>query len=330
MRNTIRQVGLRLLILASGAILLFAPSCTNPAVPRIAVLQDKPQEWADALKLGFNDGLAQNGIDLGKDVIVVSRSAAGDPQALSTMSSAFAHGPYAVVYTLGTQTTQEVFRQRSATPIIFGAVTDPIAAGLYGADLRHPLGNITGTQDSWPYPAQFDLIRQLVPSAKSVGLVYNSSEVNSQVSVQSIKEEASRRGLRIIERTVTSEAEIQAAVAAVLHEGIDIFFIPADNTAQTSAPTIIALCQRQRVPVFTGIAGIVEQGALATVGTNYYELGKINAQQAIAILKQGKRAADIPVAVATKGDVYINLKTARSLGIEIPRPVLDAAVQKYE
>jgi putative tryptophan/tyrosine transport system substrate-binding protein len=320
------------LIVIICGLLFMAVSCqkVQDPVSRIGILQDKPQEWADALKLGFNDGLVEQGMDIGKDVVVVSRSASGDPQAFTTIAETFANGDYAVIYTLGTQATQEIISRTKTKPIIFGAVTDPVAAGLFQDDLSHPKANITGTQDLWPYPAQFTLIQTLQPQAKRIGIVYNGSEINSQVSVRFIKDECKKRNLLVEERTVTGESELQTAVAAILSKGIDAFFIPADNTAQTASATILALCNQQKVPVFTGIPGIVENGALATVGTNYYQLGKVNAKQAVQILKENKKASGISVSIADQGDVYINLKTAKSLNITVPADVLKKAVKVYE
>ena len=81
--------------------------------------------------------------------------------------------------------------------------------------------------------------------------------------------------------------------------------------------------------MFTGISGIVENGAIGTVGTNYFELGKINAKQAFQILKNSKQARDIPIAIAEKGDIYLNLKVAKSLGISIPEEIVKRAFKTY-
>jgi putative ABC transport system substrate-binding protein len=320
----------RSLLVMTFILVSLNSSCRETNVPRIAILQDKPQEWADALKLGFTDGLVELGVDISKDVVIVSRSGAGDPQALTTIAESFSQGRYALIYSLGTQSTQEVFSRAKSKPIIFGAVTDPIKAGLFKASLSQPLGNITGTQDLWPYPAQFDLIQALVPNIKKIGIVYNSSEINSQVSVNYIKSECQKRSIQLEERTITAESEIQTAVSAIISKGIQLFFIPADNTAQTASPSIISLCQQRKIPVFTGISGIVENGALGTVGTNYYELGKVNAKQAVEILLHGKEAKDLPVSIAEKGDIYLNLKAAKSLGILIPEDILKTAFKLYQ
>lgn len=297
---------------------------SGPSPPKVVVVQNKPQEWADALKLGLFDGLRNEGLKEGVDFIVVQKSAAGDPQGLTGLAEAVARQDAVVIYTLGTQATQTVFRAVRNKSIVFGAVTDPVKAGFYDGTLDKPLGNITGTQDLWPYPAQFDLLVKLLPNAKKVGIVYNASEINSQVSVEYIKNESEKRNLALLERTVTDEAQISIAVASLINTGIDAFFIPADNTAQTSAHTIIMACKRKQIPVFTGISGIVEKGALGTVGTNYYQLGLVNAEQ-IALILKGTPASKVPVRIAEKGDLYLNLKVAKEFGISIPNELINNA-----
>jgi putative ABC transport system substrate-binding protein len=285
-------------------VLKWLPTQSTPKIPKVIIVQDKPQEWADALKLGLHDGLREQGIEEGVGVVIISRSAAGDPSGLTGLAEVVAKQNAAVVYALGTQSSQAIFRAVKNKPIVFGAVTDPVKAGFYDDSLDKPKGNITGTQDLWPYSAQFDLILELVPNAKKVGIVYNSSEINSQVSVQYIRQECQKNSLELLDRTVTEESQIPAAVASLLDADISVFFIPADNTAQTSSRTIIAACSRKQVPVFSGISGIVENGALGCVGTNYYELGRVNATQIASILK-GKKAREIPVKIADKGDLYL-------------------------
>lgn len=305
-------------------------SCHNSnKVPKVAIIQDKPQEWADALKLGFTNGLAEQGYEIGKDVNVVPRSGAGDPATFSTIAQNFAKGDYDIIYTLGTQSTQEVFNLTKDKNILFGAVTDPVIAGFYKGDLNNPLANISGTQDLWPYPAQFDLIQQLFPNIKKIGILYNSSEVNSQISVDYISKECSNRNIQLLKKTVAQESEILQVTTALLSEGVELIFIPADNTAQTSASSIIATCDKKNIPVFTGINGIVETGAIATVGTNYYELGKVNAKQAVEILFKGKQARQVPVSIADKGDIYINIKVANKLGVKIPDAIIKKAFKTY-
>ncbi|NPA44237.1 MAG: ABC transporter substrate-binding protein [Chlorobi bacterium] len=300
-------------------------------VIRIGILQNKPQEWADALKLGFYDGLTEQGFKVGDDIIIISRSAAGDPISLSTVAQTLVRdNKIKIIYTLGTQSSQEVFNLSKNKCIVFGAVTDPVKAGFFEKDLNHPKGNITGTQDLWPYPAQFELIKELLPNIKTIGTIYNPSEINSQVSIQHIKDECKKNGITLKERTISSDQEIEIALNSLISQNIDLFFIPADNTAQAAASIIINFCDKNKIPVFTGIPGIVKQGAIATVGTNYYELGKVNAQQVKQIISQNKKCSEIPVSIADKGDIYLNIKALDNLNIKYSDELLKKAFKVFK
>ena len=304
---------------------------TSDSIKRVVILQNKPQEWADALKLGFSDGLLDAGYIEGEDFILMNRSATGDPLALTTIAKRIANDKNIdLIYALGTQSSQEIFSATKTKNILFGAVTDPLGAGFYSENLDSPSGNISGTQDLWPYPAQFDLIHELIPNLTSIGVLYSSSEINSQVSIEYIKKECNSRDIKLIERAVSSEQEVSIALSSILNKEIDLFFIPADNTAQSSSNYIIAQCNRRNIPVFTGISGIVESGAIATVGTNYYELGKVNARQAIEILFKNKKASEIPVSIADKGDIYLNSKACKANKIEISESLAEQAFKIYE
>lgn len=325
-REIIAWVGV--VILAAVAIALYLHVETPHALPEVVVLQDKPQEWADALKLGLADGLLEQGLTPGREINVIYHSAAGDPLTFDSLSRAIVNARPVAIYTLGTQSTQKIVALKPKSAVVFGAVTDPVGAGFYKDNLQQPRSEITGTQDLWPYPAQFKLIKQLVPGAKSVGILYNSSEVNSQVSVEHIREQAKLHGLRLIEKTVSDATQVQLAVDSLIQTPVNVLFIPADNTVQAAAQMVIARATPAAVPVFTGIPGIVEQGALGTVGTNYYELGKVNAQQ-IADIVNGKKASEVPVQIADTGDLYLNLKAAAALSVTVPDDLKRRAVKLY-
>ena len=294
--------------------------------PAIAIIEYKPGAWVDEVKEGFEVGMSLQGAA----VKTVPLSAAGDPQRLRAIADEVTRGNYQMIFSLGTQATEEVFRKVKDKPLIFGAVMDPVAAGFFKKDLKHPLGNITGTQALWPYEAQFDTIRTLFPKLKKIGIVFNPNESNSRVSMNYIRAQCGKRDIRFVERAATTSSEVRAAVNAVLNKKIDLLFIPQDNTVQASSSDIIDLCQKKKVPVFTGNCEIVGQGALAAVGINYYELGMANAQQAAEILFQGKKAGEVPVAASEKGHFCFNQRAARNLGIVVPKEIEESAFKIYE
>jgi len=293
--------------------------------PKIVIVQDKPEEWADELKEGFEAGLFRQGVD----VETVFLFAAGDPQRLLAIADEATRGNYQLIFSLGTQATEAVFRKLKDKPLIFGAVTDPVGAGFFNKDLAYPSGNITGTQSLWPYEAQFDMMRTLLPKLKKIGIVFNPDESNSRLSLEYVKAQCGKRHINFVERPATMSSEIRAAVNALLDEKIDLLFIPQDNTVQASSRDIIDLCQKKKVPVFTGACAIVGQGALAAVGVNYYELGVANAQQAAEILFHGKKAGEVPVVALEKGHFCFNQRTARNLGIVVPKEIAESAFEIY-
>lgn len=318
-------------VILSFFILTSICGCSNtePVVPKIAIVEDRPQEWADAMKSGFRDGLIERGVAVGAEVTIESYSAAGDPQALAALADSLSQGQYVLIYTLATPPTQALFRKIKTTPILFGAVTDPVKAGFFEGDVTHPLGNITGTQDVWPYDAQFDLIQALVPRLKKIGIVYNPREPNSQVSLEYVRTECRKRSIALHESTVTDASGIEAAVNALLDKRIGLLFIPADNTALSASRTIIEISDRRKVPVFTGVCDAAQAGAVATLGVNYYQLGKANADQAVAILSHSAQASEIPVVTAQKSDICLNLRSVKRLDISIPKEILKGASKIY-
>lgn len=294
--------------------------------PTIAIVEDRPVEWTDEVKHGFEFGMSWRH----EAVKTVSLSAAGDPQRLRAIADDVARGNYQLVFSLGTQATEEVFRKLRNKPLIFGAVADPVAAGFFKKDLEHPLGNITGTQALWPYKAQFDMIRTLFPKLKQIGIVFNPNESNSQVSMNHIRAQCGKHNIRCVEMPATTTGEVRVAVNTLLNKKIDLLFIPQDNTAQASSRDIIGLCEKKKVPVFTGVCEIVEQGALAAVGVNYFELGKANAEEAAEILFQGKKAGEVPVATSEKSHFCFNQRVAKNLGVVVPEEIAESAFKIYE
>ena len=298
---------------------------SSSKVPKIVIVEDKPVEWANHIKEGFKFGMSMHGVS----VETISRSAEGNPQVLSAIADEVTKGDYQLIFSLGTQVTEAVFPKLKGTPLIFGAVTDPVGAGFFQKDLQHPLGNITGTQSLWPYEAQFDMMRTLFPKIKKIGIVFNPNESNSLVSVKYIKAQCGKRSIKFAKRSATMSSEIRAAVSALLNEKIDLLFIPQDNTVQASSSDIIDLCQKKKVPVFTGNCEIVALGALAAVGVDYFHLGMANADQAVEILVHGKNAANVPVVVPEKGQFCFNQTAAKRLGIVFPKDITERAFKIY-
>ena len=297
--------------------------------PKIAILQAEPQSWADALTIGFMNGLQDEGWVQGRDVVVVFRSAKKSD--LDALARSVAEDPrLAVVYTLGTQASQAYFaamRDRpkgASAPMVFGAVTNP--SEFYNTDQKVAKKNLTGSQDSWPYEQQFLLMRALLGTAKKVGMAFDLSETNTLAALPSIRAAAATHGFTLIERSVSIEPSVAAAdrtlkvelaVDSLIADGAKAIYIGPDNLTQGQAAAIIEIGKRYRLPVFTGVSEIVDKGAVATVGINYLEVGRLNGRQAARILR-GTAARSLHPEVATKGDRRLNLMALAALHIVVP------------
>jgi putative tryptophan/tyrosine transport system substrate-binding protein len=301
-------------------------------VPKIAILQAEPQPWADALTMGFINGLEEEALVQGHDVVLLFRSAKGSD--LDTLARSVAEDKgLALVYTLGTQASQAYFaamhdgRTGTSAPMVFGAVTNPIDAGFYGTREKVARKNLTGSQDLWPYEQQFDLMRTLLRTADKVGMAFDESEANTVASLPSIRAAATAYGFALVERKVIigrNEAaadktqKVEGAIEELIADGVQAIYIGPDNLTQGQAAAIIAISKRHRVPVFTGVSEIVDKGAVATVGINYLEVGRLNGRQAAQILR-GAIPRNLRPEIAKKGDRHLNLAALDDLHIEVPQ-----------
>ncbi|NPA44067.1 MAG: ABC transporter substrate-binding protein [Chlorobi bacterium] len=230
-----------------------------------------------------------------------------------------------IMLALATPSAQACQKATNTIPIVFGAITDPVKAGLVKS-LEHPGGNITGTSDQWPYDKQFELIRDIFPNAKKIGVVLNPGEANTEASMKKIKEVSKKYGFEIIEAPVSSTSEIFSAANSLVGK-CDIFFAPADNTVLSGLEAFVKVSRTNNIPLFVGDEGSVEKGGIATFGVDYYELGKDTGKLIVRILN-GEKPADIPVVVGNKGKLVVNEDALKYFNITIPDKYLNKSIKE--
>ncbi len=174
-----------------------------------------------------------------------------------------------------------------------------------------------------PIADQFDLLEQLVPDAKKIGIIYASGEVNSQVQVDNAKEEAAARDMEIVTQTVANVTEIPQAVEAI--GDVDAFYVPTDNMVVSGISSLVQAAEGNGIPVIAAEAGSVEGGAAATIGIDYFELGRQTGEMAIQILEEGADPATMPVETATEFTYVVNEEAAQRQGVTIPAEILAEA-----
>lgn len=168
-----------------------------------------------------------------------------------------------------------------------------------------------------PIKEQIDLLIKLFPNAKTIGTVYSSSEINSEIQVKAMTAYAKSKGLTVKTATISTVNDIQQATQS-LTDKVDVFYEPTDNVIASAMPTLIAITNAAKLPVICGEPNMVKKGGLATYGIDYYKLGLQTGHMAADILDGKKKPADMPIESAKDLKITINKKNAALLGITLP------------
>ena len=284
----------------------------------IGITQIVTHEALDAAREGFKAALADAGLQVTYD----EQNAQGDQSTAANIAGTFADSHHDLILAIATPTAQAVAQKITDVPVLFTAVTDPVGAQLV-ASWEAPGANVTGTSDANPVKEQLDLIKQVVPEVKTLGVIYNSGEDNSVTQVAWVKEAAAPLGIEVKEAATPTTADVQQATESL--GDVDAIYIPTDNTVVSSINAVLGVAETKQIPVFGAEAGTVKAGAIATYGLSYHELGRQTGQQAIRILTEGADPATTPVETQTNLDVHLNLGAAERMGVTLPQALLDQA-----
>jgi putative ABC transport system substrate-binding protein len=277
----------------------------------------------DLAREGFIEALKEKGYEDGKNIKIDTQFAQGDIALTTTIAQNFVSQKKDLIFAISTPSAQSAFQSTKEIPILFTAVTDPVLAGLI-ENMDSPEGNITGTTDLVPIDKQLALGKRIFPDTKKVGIPYNTSEVNSQVQVELAKEAAQKQGLEIVDIPVTNSSEIESALRAKIDE-IDLLFLPSDNLIASSMSIITKVALDNNIGTIGVDEPMVNNGALACEGLDYYRLGYETGLMAVDIMN-GKEIKDISVSRSKDTQLTINQSIANRLGINIPKEILDEAV----
>ena len=283
---------------------------------KIGILQLIEHDALDASYRGFVDGLKEAGYEDGKNITIDYQNAQGEQANCVTIGQKFVNDKSDLILAIATPAAQAVANMTKDIPILVTAVTDPAAAKLV-ADNDAPGGNVTGTSDLTPVEAQIELLSQITPNLKTVGLLYCSSEQNSVFQMDIAKKKLESMGLKYIDATVTSANEIQQVVQSLIGK-VEAIYTPTDNMIAAGMATVALVAEPAKIPVVCGEGGMTMLGGTATYAISYYELGKLTATQAITILKGEKQPADMPIETLKSFDLVVNTNMVNSIGITIP------------
>ena len=284
---------------------------------RIGISQFITHQSLDATREGFVDELAKKGYVEGKNIDIDLQNAQGEQRNLKTISQQLAESSD-VVLAIATPSAQSLANTTQTTPVIFSAVTDPVSAKLVESR-EHPGGNVTGTSDqsSDAISTQINLIKKVLPKAKTIGILYTQSEPNSVVQKDEAKRLLEEKGFTVVEKTILDSNNVKAAAESLMAE-VDMVFVPTDNIISSTMETVKQVSIKHKVPVFGGSTEMIAVGGLYNYGTNYEELGRQTARMLIRVLK-GEKPENIAVELPEKLELHTNKEMADALGIDISK-----------
>lgn len=284
---------------------------------RIGISQFITHQSLDATREGFVDELAKQGYVEGKNIEIDLQNAQGEQRNLKTISQQLAESSD-VVLAIATPSAQSLANTTQTTPVIFSAVTDPVSAKLVESR-EHPGGNVTGTSDqsSDAISTQINLIKKVLPKAKTIGILYTQSEPNSVVQKDEAKRLLGEKGFTVVEKTILDSNNVKAAAESLMAE-VDMVFVPTDNIISSTMETVKQVSIKHKVPVFGGSTEMIAVGGLYNYGTNYEELGRQTARMLIRVLK-GENPENIAVELPEKLELHTNQEMADALGIDISK-----------
>lgn len=283
----------------------------------------------DNCREGFLQGLSEEGIEEGKNLTVLYENAQADGGTASQIINNFLSKKADLICGIATPMAQAAYSGAKKTdiPVIFTAVTDPVAAALAKED-GTPVGEITGTSDKLPVEKQLEMIRKILPDAKTIGILYSTSEVNSEAAIKEYKAAAASYGFEIVEGAVSATADIPLATDSIL-EKVDCLNNLTDNTVVSSLPLILDKAGKKNIPVFGSEVEQVKIGCLASMGLDYVDLGKQTGIMAAKVLKGEAKASDMNFEVIKEAAFYGNAKVAENLGISLPSELTGSAAEVF-
>ncbi len=291
-------------------------------IKKIGVIQLMSHTSLNIIYDAFYDELGNLGYVDGENIELDFQNAQGDISNITSIVQTFKGDKKDVVLAITTPVAQSAMALTEQTPVIFSAVTDPIAAGIV-TDFNVTDKNITGTSDIIQVDKILDLAVEITPDIKTIGYIYNAGEDNSVTNLKKAKEYADKYNLNIIESAISSSSELQSASQNMVTK-VDAIFVANDNTVAESMPILMKVANTAKVPVYCGADSMIMDGGFATVGIDYTDLGKESAKMVDRILK-GEKVSDIPVKIFDEElYTYINIDTAKELGIEIPKNILES------
>lgn len=293
-----------------------------PEAKHVAVTQIVEHPALDAVRKGVKDVLGEQGWTEGENLKWNYQSAQGNTATAAQIAKKFAGDQPDAIVAIATPSAQAVASSARASNIIFSAVTDPVAAKLVKA-WDKPGKNITGVSDLTPIDQHLALVKEVVPGAKTLGVIYNPGEANSVSLVKLVQQYAPAHGLKVVEAASPKSADVQTATRSLMGR-VDAIYLPTDNTVISALEGVIKISEQADIPLIAGDTDSVKRGAIAALGFNYYEVGRQTGNMLVKVLN-GTSPAEIPVEGIQKTELFVNPAAAERMGVTLTEEIIAKA-----
>ena len=302
-------------------------SSTSEKTYKIGVLQYADHPSLDNCREGFIEGLKAEGFEEGKNITVTKQSAKADDSTNTQIAQKFAADGLDLVCGIATPSAQALYNScyEKKIPVVFNAVSDPVGANLAKSETE-AMDGISGVSDALPVEEQLKLIREMLPDAKKIGILYTTSEANSVSTIETYKEKVGAFGFELVAKGVANAAEIPQAAEAVAGQ-VDCITNLTDNTVVDNLNVELEKAVAHNIPVFGSEEEQVGNGCVASAGIDYIELGKKAGVIAAKVLK-GEDISSIPYETMTESKITVNPDAAAAIGLEIPQSITSRAETK--
>ena len=283
----------------------------------------------DNCRIGFIEGMKEEGFVEGDNVVYEYDNAQTDGSVASQIYNKYVTQKSDLVLAIATPMAQVAYSICSDKdiPVIFSAITDPVAADLANPD-GTPVGNITGTSDKLPVEAQLKLITNMFPDAKNIGILYTTSEVNSVSAIEEYKSLSDTYGVNIVVQSIDQGSDMPLAVDTILPK-VDVMTNLTDNTVVANLPVLLEKANEKKIPVFGSEIEQVHKGCIAAMGLDYVELGKQTGHMAARVLKGESDILNMNYEIIENASLYLNEKVIENLGIQIEDSLKNTAVEVF-
>ncbi len=310
---------------ALGAVALAGVLAQAPVLAQsVAVTSIVEHPALDAIKDGVREALAKAGYTDAKGLKWQFQTAQGNTAIAAQIARKYVGDQPDVIVAIATPSAQAVVAATKTIPVVYSAVTDPVAAQLVKT-MDASGTNVTGVSDSLALEKQVQLIKKVVPQAKRVGIVYNPGEANSMVVVKQMRELLPKAGLSLVEATAARTVDVGAAARSLVGK-VDVIYTNTDNNVVSAYESLVKVGNDAKIPLIASDTDSVKRGAIAALGVNYHDLGIQTGKLVIKILK-GQPAGTLASETSDKLELYVNRAAAKKQGVELTEAFLKSATK---